>query len=456
MKNILFEALKNAPADYVEVRYELSESTILGIHNEDIENSGNSNFCGGIVRAYRKGAWGIAVFEDINNLKQHVKNACNNAILAQSNEDPLEFTADEVIDYEYNVEFVNDFRNVPLSEKLQLIINYNDILQKQTKNKETTSVDYVEKMRTVYFANSLNCYFKEERPRVKCMYSASARDGDLIQRASDGVSAIDDYNKLLNLDNEVVIIADLANKLLTAPKCHGGAQSVILDNKLGGVFIHEAFGHLSEADSLYDNEKMRNLMHLGREIGNKDLNVIDDGSMKGAAGSIMFDDEGVRSSKNYLIKDGVLSGHLHSRETAAKMGAKPTGNARAVGRSHSPIVRMTNTYIGNGKIDKKELFSGVENGVYACDAFGGQTMHEMFTFSAGYGYRIENGEVGELVRDVVLTGNVFDTLHNIDGIANDLEIISSPGGCGKGGQSMLPVGFGSPHIRIRDCVIGGE
>ncbi|UDQ96899.1 TldD/PmbA family protein [Lentisphaerota bacterium WC36G] len=456
MKNILFEALKDIPADYIEVRYEYSEATVIGIHNLDIENSGNSNFCGGIVRAYLKGAWGVALFDDISQLKQHALNAYHNALLAQRDDEKLEFYAEDIVDFEHNVEFKNDFRDVPLDEKLALVFHYNDILQKKTANKETTSVDYVEGMRTVHFANSLGCYFKEERPRIKCMYSATARKGDLIQRAGDGISSIDDYNKLLNLDEEVEKIADLTAKLLNAPKCQGGAQSVILDNKLGGVFIHEAFGHLSEADFLYDNDKMRELMHLGREVGVKELNVIDDGSMIGQAGSIIFDDEGTPSSKNYLIKDGVLSGHLHSRETAAKMGAKPTGNARAVNRSNAPIVRMTNTYIDAGSLEKRELFSGVENGVYACDAFGGQTMHEMFTFSAGYGYRIENGEIAELVRDVVLTGNVFDTLHNIDGIANDLQIISSPGGCGKGGQSMLPVGFGAPHIRIRNCVIGGE
>jgi TldD protein len=80
----------------------------------------------------------------------------------------------------------------------------------------------------------------------------------------------------------------------------------------------------------------------------------------------------------------------------------------------------------------------------------------MFTFSAAYGYRIENGQVGELVRDVVLTGNVFQTLNNIDAFGNDGRIINAGGGCGKGGQSPLPVTFGSPHLRIREVVVGGQ
>jgi len=80
----------------------------------------------------------------------------------------------------------------------------------------------------------------------------------------------------------------------------------------------------------------------------------------------------------------------------------------------------------------------------------------MFTFSAAYAYRIKNGQLGELVRDVVMSGNVFQTLHTIDGIANDLTIVNRGGGCGKNGQAPLPVTFGGPHIRIQDVLIGGK
>jgi len=80
----------------------------------------------------------------------------------------------------------------------------------------------------------------------------------------------------------------------------------------------------------------------------------------------------------------------------------------------------------------------------------------MFTFSAAYAYRIENGRKGELLRDVTLTGNVFETLKAIDGIADDLVLCRIGGGCGKGGQAPLPVSFGSPHVRIQDVVVGGN
>ncbi|MCK4387999.1 MAG: TldD/PmbA family protein, partial [Dehalococcoidia bacterium] len=172
-------------------------------------------------------------------------------------------------------------------------------------------------------------------------------------------------------------------------------------------------------------------------------------------GSYKYDDEGTPGARTYLIHEGILVGRLHSRETAAKMGERPTGNARAISYLFPPIVRMTNTFIESGNSSFEEILSDVEEGVYVKDWYGGQTSLEMFTFSAGEAYMIHNGKLAGLLRPVVLSGNVFVTLNNIDAIGSDLSM-NQGGGCGKGGQSPLPVSNGSPHIRIRHCLIGGR
>jgi TldD protein len=114
---------------------------------------------------------------------------------------------------------------------------------------------------------------------------------------------------------------------------------------------------------------------------------------------------------------------------------------------------MTNTFIEPGTWKKEDLFKDVDDGIYACEGIGGQTQMEMFTFTASYGYVIKNGQIQDLVRDVMVTGNVFETLGNIDAIADDLVLFKNSGGCGKGGQSPLPVSDGGPHIRVRNAVI---
>jgi TldD protein len=150
-----------------------------------------------------------------------------------------------------------------------------------------------------------------------------------------------------------------------------------------------------------------------------------------------------------------LTGRLHSRETAAAMNEILSGNARAINYRYPPIVRMTNTYIEPGHSSFKDMISDIKEGIYVKNWYGGTTSMEMFTFSAGEAYMIRNGQIAEMLRPVVLTGNLFTTLKNIDAIGNDLEM-NEGGGCGKGGQSPLPVSNGSPHIRIQRCLIGGN
>lgn len=454
MKDRLFEALKASTADYAEIRVETEDAVGLAYRGREVESAGTSSCCGGIVRACTNGGWGTVTFDSLDGLERQVAEACVCAKLVGREKTELADVAP--VDAERPAQLARDFRGVSLDEKLRLLEGYNKIILGAAPSIESSHVSYADRFRTVYFASTRGNYFMEERPRVICALAAVARDGALVQRAHESVSSAITYDVVLGLEELARSTAARADALLRAPKCEGGATSVILNNNLAGVFVHEAFGHLSEADLVYENAQMRELMHLGREIGVRNLNVVDDGSMGRLIGTTAFDDEGTPTGKTWLIREGVLAGHLHSLETAAKMGAKPTGNARAVGRGMPPIVRMTNTYIENGDTPPKELFAGVDRGIYACDAFGGMTELEMFTFSAAYGYRIENGEKGELVRDVVLQGNVFETLKAIDGIGNDLEIFEKGGGCGKSGQSGLPVGLGSPHLRIRGVVVGGQ
>jgi TldD protein len=198
---------------------------------------------------------------------------------------------------------------------------------------------------------------------------------------------------------------------------------------------------------------MKEIMVLGRKFGQKQLNIVDGAAVPNLRGSYKYDDEGVPAKKTDLIREGVLVGRLHSRETAGKMHEPTSGNARALDYRFPPIVRMTNTYIEPGEATFEEIIGDIELGVYCRNWYGGTTSMEMFTFSAGEAYMIRDGKVAELVRPVKLTGNLFTTLMNIDALGNDMDF-NQGGGCGKGGQMPLPVSNGSPHIRIQDCVVG--
>jgi TldD protein len=260
---------------------------------------------------------------------------------------------------------------------------------------------------------------------------------------------------MYGLHEQVQRMSRHAVELLSAPQVKGGEYPVVLDPVLAGVFVHEAFGHLSEADFVYENERLHEIMTLDKKFGSEELNIIDDATITGLRGSYKYDDEGTPATKAYLIREGRLVGRLHSRETAAKMAEKPTGHARAISYHYPPIVRMANTYIEPRSVSFEDMIADIKEGVYAKNWYGGTTSMEMFTFSAGETYMIRNGKIAEAMRPVVLTGNVFTTLQNIDAIGSDLEM-NQGGGCGKGGQMPLPVSNGSPHIRIQHCLVGGK
>ncbi|MBN1673087.1 MAG: TldD/PmbA family protein [Kiritimatiellae bacterium] len=454
MKDRLSEALKKSTADYAEIRFECNDSTSVRHRGQDVDDLSAARIARGIVRACTRGGWGEVQFDDLDRLPAYVEDACASAALV--GRERTELAETDCVEAVATAAMGRDFRGVDLDEKLALTTRYNEILLKAAPKIETSTVAYHDMFRTVHFANSRGSYFLEERPYLSLHLVAVARDGGLVQRAFESVASRETFEVAVGLESRAEEAAARAAALLKAPVCEGGKHTVVVNPKLAGVFAHEAFGHLSEADFLYENPKMRDLMHIGREMGVKALNILDDGTMRGLIGTNAFDDEGTRAQKTWLIRDGVLAGHLHSLETAAKMGETPTGNARAVRGGVPPIVRMTNTYIDKGEASFEDLLAGIDKGIYACDMLGGQTMMEMFTFSAAHGYRIENGRKGELVRDVVLTGNVFETLHNIDGFGADLQISEVGGGCGKGGQAPLPVTFGAPHLRIRNLVVGGK
>jgi len=400
------------------------------------------------------GGWGTATFNDLEGLGERVTEACSSARLAGREKSVLAEVDPVVAELQAPLE--KDFREVPLAEKKAVVEEYNDIVRGFHEKIETTTVAYNDRFRSVWFGSTEGTYIHDERPDVGVSLSATARDGDNVQRGFESEAGVTGFQIVQGLQKKAEAAAGRAVDLLSAPPVTGGRYTVIVNPKLAGVFAHEAFGHLSESDFVYENERMKELMVMGRRLGPDILNIVDDGTLPGLRGTRPYDDEGVATKRTHLIRNGVLTGRLHSRETAAKMGEEPTGNARAIGHQFQPVVRMTNTCVGAGDSSFEEMIGDVELGLYALDMVGGQTTMEMFTFSAAYGYMIRNGKVAELVRDVVLTGNVFETLEHIDRIGSDLTWSTGGGGCGKGGQSPLPVGLGGPHVRIRDIVVGGR
>ncbi len=447
----LADAIKGQNADYIEAHLEQVHASQISYRGRELESIGRTTAIGGNVRALVKGGWGFVSFNNLSELKGSVELAVKQARLAGNQESQLAQVKPAV-----DVVLAEKDKNplaIPLVEKKQLLDEYNDIIWRTT-GLQTSIIGYSDGYKKIIFLNSLGSYIEQERADIALRLAAVATEGNEVQQAGLSLGSRGNFSLIKGLHQEVELMAQHAVELLSAPRVKGGEYTVVLDPVLAGVFVHEAFGHLSEADFVYENDHMREIMVLGRSFGNAELNIVDNAAMPGLRGSYKYDDEGVPATKTYLIREGKLVGRLHSRETAAKMKEKPTGNARAISYRYPPIVRMSNTYIEPKSASFDDIISDIKEGVYAKNWYGGTTSMEMFTFSAGEAYMIRNGKLAEALRPVVLTGNVFTTLMNIEAIGNDLEM-NQGGGCGKGEQAPLPVSNGSPHIRIRKCLVGG-
>jgi TldD protein len=447
----LAETIEKQKADYIEARLEESQRSHITYRGQELESVGQSAAVGGNIRALVRGGWGFVSFNDLDDLPGRIELAVKQATLVgkeTSRLAPIEPVVDTVTTKE------DSPLAVPLAEKKNLLDEYNQIIW-ATPKLQTSVIGYADSHQKTIFLSSLGSRIEQQRTDITLRLSAvAAQDGD-VQQAGLSLGSRGDFSPMRRLHKEVGEMAGKAVDLLSAPQVKGGEYTVVLDPVLAGVFVHEAFGHLSESDFVYEDDRLRQVMVLGKQFGAKELNIVDSAAVPGLRGSYKYDDEGVPATKTYLIKEGRLVGRLHSRETAAKMGEKPTGNARAINYRYPPIVRMTNTYIEPGRVSFDDIIADIKEGVYAKNWFGGTTSMEMFTFSAGEAYMIRHGKLAEALRPVVLTGNVFTTLNNIDAIAGDLDM-NQGGGCGKGGQFPLPVSNGSPHIRISQCLVGGS
>ncbi len=456
VKNLLADLMQRyqARVDYLAIRLEESEDTNILLRGNRVETLSEAVAIGGQVRACYRGGWGFASFNHLGALAERIEEAVSAARLVGTEETILAPIAIVQADCHLPLSGT-DPRQIPLAEKKQLCDHYATVLRQVDDRIATVSVRYGDSAQRMILITSEGTLIEQSWVDMEMRFAATARNGETVQTGRETTGSRRAYEDLLGLDQQVRSAAQRAVDALVLPPVKGNTYTVVIDPILTGLFVHEAFGHLSEADMAYENPDLLEVMTIGRRFGPPDLQIFDGAAPLGHRGSYQYDDEGTPATTTQLIRNGELVGRLHSRETAGKLEEAPTGNARCLNYHYPPIVRMTNTWIESGKTPVADLCRDIQEGVYARNWLGGMTNGEMFTFSAGEAWMIRKGKLAEPVRDVTLSGNVFKTLADIEAIGDDFYWDES-GGCGKGGQGGLPVGCGGPSLRIRNVVVGGE
>lgn len=376
-KSILADLVKRFAndCDYLAIRLEKSEGTDILLRRDKIETLSEGISIGGQVRACYKGGWGFASFNQLQNLPEKIQAAISAAklvgtettILAPVN--PIQASCVLPLTG-------TDPRQVSLEQKKKLCDRYGEILRRIDERIATISVRYGDSTQQVLLATSEGTLIEQCWVDMEMRFAATARSGETVQTGRETTGSRQGYEDLTNLDLQVENTAKRAVNALALPPVKGNTYTVVIDPILSGLFVHEAFGHLSEADMAYENPDILEVMTLGRKFGPDNLQIFDGAAPPGHRGSYFYDDEGTPATTTQLIKDGVLVGRLHSRETAGKLGENPTGNARCLNYHFPPIVRMTNTWIERGKTPVKDLFADIKEGVYAKNWLGGSIRYQ--------------------------------------------------------------------------------
>jgi len=447
--------IKDFNIDYYEIRIQENKLTKISLIKNKVDEINEVIDNGGSIRLFYNGCWNFISFNSFDELKNKINSLFIEKFKYFQKQKKININLLKPIKAKQENKVKVDFEKIKLDDKLFNCFKYSKILNKN-KKLISSSVLYADALRYEYLITSEEVEIETKIKFCGIYFSGTAKDGMNVQTAYHSTGNLEGYQIVLNLEKEVEDVIKRTIELIKAKPVEPGIYTVIIDPKLCGVFTHEAFGHLNEADFIYENPQFKKVLKLGKRLANDIVTIIDDPTLEGLAGHYLFDSEGTPAQKTFLLKNGILTGRLHSKETAVKMKEKVTGNARSISYHFPPIVRMSNTYLAQGPHKFEEVLSETKNGIYAIGSLGGMTNTEMFTFSAEEAYLIKDGKLTEKIRDVVLSGNVFSTLLNIDRVCDDLKFSGGLGGCGKAGQSPLRVSDGGPHIRIKNVTIGGK
>lgn len=433
---------------FTDVRYESVYNTNITFENGVLKQNKTALEKGVFIRVFDGRRWYYSATTDLDGVQQEIDAL---AALATPNEDilnhpvvrRLEANRDVCLRYQDT-----DVSKIDNLDKVSVLERYLPVLQ-ELEDVQTTTLSYLDTHTEKRILSSLGCdvTFDYQRASIVMRYTFgcggvpfSNMQQEYRETFAEVTELQDSFRKKLAEDWQYA-----HNAVPVVP----GVYTCILSPAVAGVFAHESFGHKSESDFMIGDETMKREWALGTRVGSDILNIYDTGIPTGS-GYVPYDDEGTKARKTYLIKDGILSGRLHSAYTAAALEEDVTGNARAMSFEYEPIVRMTSTCIGSGQQTVDELFAGVEEGIYVKDYKHGSGM-STFTIAPNVAYMIRNGKLAEPVRVAVITGNVMETLHKIDGLSQNAQLCAlSTGGCGKMEQWPLRVSFGGPYVRVRD------
>ncbi len=464
----VLEAARLAGAEYADVRIVHRESESVDLRIGKVESLCQSSTIGFGVRVIAAGAWGFAaspkltVEEGKSIAQEAVRIARASASAKRRN---VRLAPVEPAEGSFSNDWEIDPFEVPLEEKIDLLRDADRLMRQAEKVKVTDcNMDFWKTYQVL--ASTDGSYIEQTKIESGAGIAATAIDGNEVQKRSypalggDFAAAGYEFVESLKVIEHAEEIARQAVQLLDAPPCPSGEFTLVLEGSMLALQVHESCGHPIELDrvlgmeSSFAGTSFLTTDKLGSfRYGSEIVNITADATIPGALGSFFYDDEGVPAQCVEIVKNGVFSGYLSSRETAAELGISSGGAMRADGWDRIPLIRMTNINLLPGDWNLDELIADTIDGIYAatvkCWSIDDKRLN--FQFGTEVAWEIKDGALGRMFRNLTYNDMTPRFWNSCDAICGEDEwhVWGVPN-CGKGEPMQIAhVGHGVAPARFR-------
>src|SRR6059036_987705 len=452
-------------ASYAEARHEEQEQENFILKNGVLDALYVGQDRGVGVRVLVNGALGFAA----TNLrtKSDIRAIVDDAIKvakASRRKTKITFAHEDAIEMNWSIPEQRKLADVPVEEKIAEIQSVDRDLMALGFKIPARYFQLSDNRIVKHFANSEGSRIRSYSPRLRTFYFLTlVEDGESEQTYRnygwsggwEGIQAWDLGKRVLDEARS------MHRSLAEGKKSPEGKMDLVAGPQVAGIASHESCGHPTEADRVLGREASQagksfiTPASVGQRVGSPVVNVCDDPTIEHGIAHYTYDDEGVKARRRYLYKEGIINEFLQNRETAAILGTRSNGSARATTYNVEAIVRMANTFVEPKDWAVDEMVEGVKFGVYMKSFMEWNIDDKRYNgkYVGREAYRIENGEITTPVRKTVIELTTPTFWGAVDAVGKDLEIFHA-GFCGKSdpGQA-LDAALGGPTMRLRNVYL---
>jgi TldD protein len=466
-------------ASYCDLRVVDEKARSLATKNGKLGHASDSESLGAGIRVIADGALGFAATDDLSQAS--VEATASRAVdIARASsrvkQNELQMAPEKAYVDDWTTPYQIDPFTISVKDNLGLLMRVDAALR---------SVDGVTLAETSlsfrryeqWFYSSTGSDIHQVKYITGAGYAAYAFAGTEIQKRSYPNSFGGQFQNRgyelveeLKLEENARRIGEEAVALHKADQCPEGRFDIVLDSSQLGLQIHESVGHPIELDRVLGMEanfagtsfltidKLRNLRY-GSDLVNVDADAtLNHGP---GLGTFKYDDEGVPGQCTRIITNGLFTGYLSSRETAAAIGETTSnGTMRGEGWNRLPMIRMTNVSIRPGEkpLTFDQLISSTDHGIFfkTNRSWSIDDKRYNFQFGTEIGWEIKGGKLGRMLKNPSYSGITTEFWNSMDAICSrDEWTLWGTPNCGKG-QPMqtMGTGHGASPARFRNVKVG--